>query len=141
MNKPFCKPQRDRTAALVPLRSLLTCAAADGQWFDSVTTDASLRTQQQLGYIVSCGTNELFGVRALTFIVQSATTTPAVIEARIDDFVRSFRSALVAASEAEVTSLAERLAAQYTSDVDSRLDNQAGRLWTECLTQRYDFDR
>ena len=33
---------------------------------------ASLRTRQQLGYIVQCTQNELFGVRGLTFTVQSA---------------------------------------------------------------------
>lgn len=101
---------------------------------------ASLRSRQQLGYVVACGTNELFGVRALTFTVQSATATPQLVEARIDEFVQGFRAALLAASDAEVASLTERLAQQYL-DVDGRLDSQAGRLWTECLTQRYDFER
>lgn len=101
---------------------------------------ASLRTRQQLGYIVQCGTNELFGVRALTFTVQSATASPQLVEERIDEFVRGFRRSLLAVGDEEVASLGERLSKQYL-DVDARLDSQAGRLWTECLTQRYDFER
>jgi insulysin len=44
---------------------------------------AALRTQQQLGYVVACGTNELFGVRALIFTVQSATASPTIVQERI----------------------------------------------------------
>ena len=103
---------------------------------------ASLRTRQQLGYVVSCSANELFGVRALTFAVQSATASPPEIEERIDEFVNSFRSALAATTDAEVATLGARLAAQYAQGGDGgRLDKVASRLWAECARRRYDFER
>jgi len=99
----------------------------------------SLRTKQHLGYLVACGTNEIFSVRALNFVVQSASTSPTVLNPRIYDFVSGFRAALLAVSEAEIFSLGERLAAQYT-DVDGGLDTQAQAL-DRLSVQRYDLSR
>lgn len=71
---------------------------------------------------------------------QSATASPPDVERRIDEFVRGFRAALLAATDAEVAGLGEQLARQMTN-VDARLDAEAGRLWTECALRRYDFER
>ena len=43
---------------------------------------AELRTKQQLGYIVQCGSTEADGVRGLVFIVQSSVQPPPELEAR-----------------------------------------------------------
>ena len=101
---------------------------------------ASLRTQQQLGYVVQCSATETDGVRALSLLVQSATVSPLEVERRMDAFVAGFRATLLAASEDEIASLGRKLARQYV-DVDNRLDSQASRLWAECSLRRYDFTR
>ena len=43
---------------------------------------SELRTKQQLGYIVQCGSTEADGVRGLVFIVQSSVQPPPELEAR-----------------------------------------------------------
>ena len=65
---------------------------------------------------------------------------PQVVEARVQAFLRLFRGTLLLLDDAEVQAQTESLAAQFT-DVDSRLDSQASRLWGECARRRYDFER
>merc|ERR1712232_137179 len=101
---------------------------------------SELRTRQQLGYIVQCAANEVDGVRGLVFIVQSKVQPPPVVEERVQGFLRLFRGTLLLLDDKEVQAATESLAAQFT-DVDNRLDSQAGRLWGECARRRYDFER
>ena len=54
----------------------------------------TLRTKEQLGYIVSSGCVVEGGVRSLRIIVQSATATVAFVEWRVHVFLRVFRDEL-----------------------------------------------
>jgi len=101
---------------------------------------AELRTKQQLGYIVQCGSTEADGVRGLVFIVQSSVQPPPELEARLEAFLRLFRGTLLLTSDEELDTYRESLAAQM-QDVDQRADGQASRLWAEVATRRYDFGR
>jgi len=101
---------------------------------------SELRTKQQLGYIVQSSVTESDGVRALVLSVQSSVLPPPQVEERIDTFLRSFRDTLAALSDAELDAYREALAVQAT-DVDKRLGQQAGRLWSEIVQRRYDYGR
>ncbi len=55
----------------------------------------TLRTKEQLGYIVSSGCTVDGGVRCLRLIVQSATASTAFVEWRMHSFLLQFRAELV----------------------------------------------
>ena len=73
-------------------------------------------------------------------VARDTPLLPQVVEARVQAFLRLFRGTLLLLDDAEVKAQTESLAAQFT-DVDSRLDSQASRLWGECARRRYDFER
>ena len=60
-----------------------------------------LRTEQQLGYIVQAGANQVDQVPGLTFTVQSPTADAGRIEAANDGFLPSFGTILAEMTEAE----------------------------------------
>ncbi len=101
---------------------------------------AELRTRQQLGYIVQAGVTETEGVRGLIFSVQSSALPPDLVEIRIDDFLRGFRSTLESMPAAELDGYRDALAAAQL-DVDRRLAAQSGRLWNEIVSRRYEYGR
>ena len=86
------------------------------------------------------GISESDGVRALVFSVQSSVLPPPQVEQRIDDFLTGYRATLAQLSDAELNTYREALAVQAT-DVDKRLGQQAGRLWSEIIQRRYDYGR
>jgi len=99
-----------------------------------------LRTKQQLGYIVSSGVTESESVRGILFVVQSSVLPPPQVEERILTFLTNWRGELAKISETELDSFREAFATQAT-DIDKRLGEQAGRLWSEILRRRYEYGR
>jgi len=99
-----------------------------------------LRTKQQLGYIVDCGTRNTCSVSGFCFVVKTPKVSPAVAEARVEAFVRHFHTILgemsTAAFEEHRTALiAEKL------EKDDALSDEAWRHWMEISDARHCFDR
>lgn len=103
----------------------------------------SLRTQQQLGYIVYSGVRSREGIYSLTLTVQSALVDGAELSRRIEAFVES---AIITASKItreELESYQEGLAVRKL-EPDQRLTSQAGRFWGEIVESENEepmFDR
>jgi len=93
----------------------------------------SLRTQQQLGYIVFSGVRARDGVYSLVLTVQSAVASGAELSRRVEAFVEAAVTDLAAGlTEADLDSFKEGLAVRKL-EPDQRLTDQAGRFWGEIM--------
>ena len=92
----------------------------------------SLRTQQQLGYIVYSGVRSREGIYSLTLTVQSALVDGAELSRRIEAFVESAIATAESISQEELESYQEGLAVRKL-EPDQRLTSQASRLWGEIV--------
>eukprot|EP00611_Tribonema_gayanum_P007309 TRINITY_DN1666_c0_g1_i4.p1 TRINITY_DN1666_c0_g1~~TRINITY_DN1666_c0_g1_i4.p1 ORF type:complete len:412 (+),score=175.82 TRINITY_DN1666_c0_g1_i4:202-1437(+) len=109
----------------------LLCATAEDAFYES------LRTRQQLGYLVFSGARRTEGVSAAVFAVQSGVRDPVEVAARVLEFLRGWRAAL---AKAPVAAFAAGLAAQRT-EPDQRLAQEATRNWDEIIGGEFKFDR
>ena len=103
----------------------------------------SLRTQQQLGYIVYSGVRSREGIYSLTLTVQSALVDGAELSRRIEAFVESAITTAAAITQEELESYQEGLAVRKL-EPDQRLTSQAGRFWGEIVEAENEepmFDR
>ena len=73
-----------------------------------------LRTEEQLGYLVSAHVSRFSGALGLTLLVQSSTAAPRHLEARMTSWCHSFAQELEALSEEACAANALALATQYT---------------------------
>jgi secreted Zn-dependent insulinase-like peptidase len=92
----------------------------------------SLRTQQQLGYIVYSGVRSREGVYSLTLTVQSAVADGAELSRRVEAFIENTVGAIGDISDEDLESYKEGLAVRKL-EPDQRLTDQAGRFWTEIM--------
>ena len=95
----------------------------------------SLRTQQQLGYIVYSGARSRDGILSLTLTVQSAVVDGAELTRRVEAFVENSVKDLVDISDEEFESYKEGIAVRKL-EPDQRLTDQAGRFWAEIMETR-----
>ena len=99
----------------------------------------ALRTDQQLGYIVQAGANQIDRTPGLIFVVQSPTADAAKIEAATDEFLPSFRDILANMTAAEFEPLK-----QATLDALHQLpqtrDEKIGAFWQDLRLGYPEFD-
>lgn len=98
-----------------------------------------LRTQEQLGYIVFCGTRRNCGAQGIRIIVQS-NRHPAYVEERIETFLTSMKSQVESMSNEEFEKHKSALAA-LKLEKPKRLSAQFSRYLNEISVQQYHFDR
>lgn len=98
-----------------------------------------LRTEKQLGYVVSAGSLPLLEVPGVTFLIQSPTTHPADLEANIAQFLASYRGAIAAMPAELFESHREGLLSRILTRED-RLQMRTDRYWSDLDLQRYRFD-
>jgi len=100
-----------------------------------------LRTNQQLGYIVSCGVKAVSSSRLLSFVVQSSIAPVERLNAEILKFVNNAKKAFLdPLSDDEIQAVAKALVLKKT-DPDKKLASEATRNWNEIATGRLQFDR
>ena len=95
----------------------------------------SLRTQQQLGYIVSASVSKREGVRYLTFLVQSSIAKATELTHRVEAFLAEELPRLLERLTEEELGEFKRAMAVRRQEPDQRLTAQAGRYWSEILSQ------
>lgn len=126
----------------------LQCGMQDDQsnvYVDLVTQILSepcynqLRTKEQLGYIVFCGSRKSNGVQGIRVIVQSAKH-PAFVEERIENFLNGMIDHLENMSDEEFKRHKEALAAQKL-EKPKRLTTQFTKFLNEIALQQYHFNR
>ncbi len=98
-----------------------------------------LRTEKQLGYVVSAGSLPLLEVPGITFLIQSPTTHPTDLEANITQFLADYRSAIAAMPAELFESHREGLLSRILTRED-RLQMRTDRYWSDLDLQRYRFD-
>uniref|UniRef100_A0A7S4HIU6 Insulin-degrading enzyme n=1 Tax=Odontella aurita TaxID=265563 RepID=A0A7S4HIU6_9STRA len=93
-----------------------------------------LRTQEQLGYIVSAFTKKTAGsANAFAVVIQSSSTLPGVLEERIEAWLESFREELVNMPEERVAMEAAAVVAQLL-ERDMKLSDEVSSAWGEIVS-------
>jgi hypothetical protein len=93
-----------------------------------------LRTQEQLGYIVSASTRKTAGgAWGLTIIVQSSSATPKVLEERIEAWLKQYRQELEEMAPESIAMEAQGVVAQLMED-DTKLSQEVGFAWNEIVS-------
>eukprot|EP00752_Nemacystus_decipiens_P006180 g5577.t1 len=100
----------------------------------------SLRTKQQLGYLVFSGVKVVEGVSLVYLLVQSAERDPAYITDRSLEFLEGFRQELVDLPTSKLRDYAGGLVDRKL-EPDRRLSSEAERNWSEISTGQLRFDR
>ena len=99
-----------------------------------------LRTEQQLGYIVSCGIRLDEGICALRILVQSSVADPFILSDRIDSFVESLRDIVLKLSTSALNQHVDALLGTLMKPDNSLLE-EARRWIVEINSRFYNFSR
>ncbi|XP_024542665.1 nardilysin-like isoform X1 [Selaginella moellendorffii] len=98
-----------------------------------------LRTIEQLGYRVDCGTRYTYGVLGFCFRIMSSKYSPTHIHKRIEDFIDKLQKTLDDMSEEVFDNYKNCLIAEKM-EKDKCLSDETDRHWGHVLDQRYLFD-
>ncbi|CAM9610251.1 unnamed protein product [Scytosiphon promiscuus] len=101
---------------------------------------SSLRTKQQLGYIVSSGTQCTEGVSMMYLVIQSAVRGPSYLTERSLEFLGGFRQQLSDMTPGKISDYVQGLVSRKL-EPDHRLSSEAYRNWDEIATGQLNFDR
>eukprot|EP00929_Paragymnodinium_shiwhaense_P065774 TRINITY_DN32951_c0_g1_i1.p1 TRINITY_DN32951_c0_g1~~TRINITY_DN32951_c0_g1_i1.p1 ORF type:complete len:1153 (-),score=229.08 TRINITY_DN32951_c0_g1_i1:37-3495(-) len=100
-----------------------------------------LRTQQQLGYVVSSSADRKDAVCRLQLVVQGTTLEPLAVLGRIDEFLVAFRKELAeSTTDAKVQEVSASLAEARLERAGS-LGEAINKVWTEIATREFLWDR
>jgi len=98
-----------------------------------------LRTEQQLGYVVSAGAWVRVNTPGVFFVVQSPVASPAALEAATLAFLNSYGERLDRMSSAEFESEREGLLTRLL-ERDQNLNSRGARMWRDLQDHVLDFD-
>ena len=99
----------------------------------------TLRTQQQLGYIVNAGTLPILNVNGLVFYIESPVADPLELESSIDAFLVSYAEELASMDPAMFEDIKNGMLNNMRQP-PQRLDALSGRFWSDILIQQYESD-
>lgn len=98
-----------------------------------------LRTKEQFGYSVGCGSRWTYGVVGLCFQVTTSCRSADEVSDRIEKFLTDFRNELTEMSNEtffeHVVSLAKDKLQMWNS-----LDEETSSFWSEIVENRYEFE-
>ena len=100
-----------------------------------------LRTQRQLGYIVSSGVRGVAGTRTMSFIVQSGVAPSAVLTLEILKFLDSVEEKLLQKLSRGDLGVYIKSLIDRKTERDKDLSIEVQRNWGEISTGRLEFDR
>ena len=98
----------------------------------------ALRTQEQLGYIVSCSAIQSDEVFNIVFVIQSPLRAPPFLLDRINNFTRTFYATAVL-NPAFFSQGLEALKTILRAD-SKNIQEEVDRLWVQIHNQHYNFD-
>ncbi|XP_067330472.1 insulin-degrading enzyme isoform X2 [Channa argus] len=99
----------------------------------------TLRTKEQLGYIVFSGPRRANGVQGLRFIIQSEKA-PHYLESRVEAFLCTMEKAVEEMSEEAFQKHIQAVAIRRL-DKPKKLSAECAKYWGEIISQQYNFDR
>jgi insulysin len=100
----------------------------------------SLRTQQQLGYVVNVETMALQNVNGLTFTIESPVADPVELEARINEFLQGYVQSLAAMPAQQFNGTKQGLLNELRQ-IPEGLDALSSRYWSDILSGDFTQDR
>ncbi|XP_005991607.1 insulin-degrading enzyme isoform X2 [Latimeria chalumnae] len=99
----------------------------------------TLRTKEQLGYIVFSGPRRANGIQGLRFIIQSEKP-PHYLESRVEAFLKTMAKSIEEMSEEAFQKHIQALAIRRL-DKPKKLTAECAKYWGEIISQQYNFDR
>lgn len=99
----------------------------------------SLRTEQQLGYIVNASTMPIMKVSGLVLYIESPVADPLLLEERIDAFLSDYAATLDAMQQAAFDGAKQGLLTNLRQP-PRRLEALSSRYWSDILIQEYEQD-
>ncbi|XP_059421799.1 insulin-degrading enzyme isoform X1 [Carassius carassius] len=99
----------------------------------------TLRTKEQLGYIVFSGPRRANGVQGLRFIIQSEKA-PHYLESRVEAFLKTMEKSVEEMGEEAFQKHIQALAIRRL-DKPKKLAAECSKYWGEIISQQYNFDR
>ena len=99
-----------------------------------------LRTEQQLGYIVSAGYSPLLHAPGISLLVQSPSTQSDELKARVSDFLDRVPERLDSLDDDTLATYRQAVHDEITQR-DSGLEERTTRLWQALSYGDTDFDR
>ncbi|CAL8256778.1 unnamed protein product [Lota lota] len=99
----------------------------------------TLRTKEQLGYIVFSGPRRANGVQGLRFIIQSEKA-PHYLESRVEAFLRTMETSVGEMTDEAFQKHIQALAIRRL-DKPKKLAAECAKYWGEIISQQYNFDR
>ncbi|XP_037637907.1 insulin-degrading enzyme isoform X1 [Sebastes umbrosus] len=99
----------------------------------------TLRTKEQLGYIVFSGPRRANGVQGLRFIIQSEKA-PHYLESRVEAFLCTMEKAVEEMADEAFQKHIQALAIRRL-DKPKKLSAECAKYWGEIISQQYNFDR
>uniref|UniRef100_A0A4X2LTN1 Insulin degrading enzyme n=1 Tax=Vombatus ursinus TaxID=29139 RepID=A0A4X2LTN1_VOMUR len=99
----------------------------------------TLRTKEQLGYIVFSGPRRANGIQGLRFIIQSEKP-PHYLESRVEAFLLSMEKCIEDMNEEAFQKHIQALAIRRL-DKPKKLSAECAKYWGEIISQQYNFDR
>ncbi|SFH97279.1 Secreted Zn-dependent peptidases, insulinase-like [Modicisalibacter xianhensis] len=124
-----------------PDRSLDSQAALAvlGQMIDTPFY-AQLRTEEQLGYIVTAGYQPLLDAPGINLLVQSPSADIDTIQSRIDAFLKTFDARIEQADDETIAPYRDAVRDRLR-ERDPSLSSLTNRLWYELAYDHTEFDR
>ncbi|XP_023863299.1 insulin-degrading enzyme isoform X1 [Salvelinus sp. IW2-2015] len=99
----------------------------------------TLRTKEQLGYIVFSGPRRANGVQGLRFIIQSEKA-PHYLESRVEAFLKATEKSVEEMNDEAFQKHVQALAIRRL-DKPKKLAAECAKYWGEIISQQYNFDR
>ena len=99
----------------------------------------SLRTQQQLGYVVNVGTLPVLRVSGLVLTIESPVANPLVLEQRINEFLAAYADTLATMPAEQFDAIKAGLVNDMR-ELPQRLDALSGRYWSDILLEEFNGD-
>ncbi|MDR2213674.1 MAG: insulinase family protein [Pseudomonadales bacterium] len=99
----------------------------------------TLRTEQQLGYIVNASTLPILDVSGLVYYIESPVADPLLLEERIDAFLNDYTATLDALPQATFDSTKAGLLTSLRQP-PRRLEALSSRYWSDILIEEYEQD-
>lgn len=99
----------------------------------------TLRTKEQLGYIVFSGPRRANGVQGLRFIIQSEKA-PHYLESRVEAFLCTMEKSVEEMADEAFQKHIQALAIRRL-DKPKKLSAECAKYWGEIISQQYNFDR
>ncbi|MGI2027262.1 insulinase family protein [Endozoicomonas acroporae] len=99
----------------------------------------SLRTEQQLGYVVFAGPRPFEKHPGVIFVVQSPKLDPIGLEGRVDQFLNDQKAVLAGLTDQELEQYRQGLIGDLLKK-DDNMDERNGRFWQGIASGELDFD-